>query len=164
MSRRIWIADFRLIHTILFLFLYFQLFVWNEISLYIYIYIYILRLKIKPNSVIIRSLSWQCFVLPSTGFELTPLIHGTTNRLALCPAPLTTRSLDHIRYLKYSCNSQSVTFSRKVDRHKNITFNVGLNLYMTDMDMMNTIQMHALNRGHSYEKIEDAKGVIRSDE
>ena len=46
-----------------------------------------IRLKIKPNSVRIRSLSWQIFVLPSTGFELTPLIHCSTNRLALCPAP-----------------------------------------------------------------------------
>ena len=27
------------------------------------------------------------FVLPSTGFELTPLIHCRTNRFALCPAP-----------------------------------------------------------------------------
>jgi hypothetical protein len=35
---------------------------------------------------------------------------------------------------------------------------------MTDMDMMNTIQMRALNRGHSYEQVEDAKGFIRSDE
>ena len=50
------------------------------------IYIYI-RLKIKPNSVRIRSLSWQIFVLPSTGFELTPLIHCSTNHLALCLAP-----------------------------------------------------------------------------
>ena len=40
----------------------------------IYIHIYI-RLKIKPNSVIIRFLSCQMFVLPSAGFELTPLIH-----------------------------------------------------------------------------------------
>jgi hypothetical protein len=53
-------------------------------TLYIYIYI---RLKIKPNSVRIRFLSCQIFVLPSTGFELTPLIHCSTNRLALCPAP-----------------------------------------------------------------------------
>jgi hypothetical protein len=43
-------------------------------TLYIYIYIHV-RLKIKPNSVRIRSLSCQIFVLPSTGFELTPLIH-----------------------------------------------------------------------------------------
>ena len=50
------------------------------------IYIYI-RLKIKPNSARITSLSCQIFVLPSTGFELTPLIHCSTNRLALCPAP-----------------------------------------------------------------------------
>ena len=47
---------------------------------------------------------------------------------------------------------------------KDIPFNVGLSLYMTDMDMMNTIQMRVLNRGHSYEKFEDAKGFIRSDE
>ena len=36
-------------------------------------YIYI-RLKIRPNSVRIRFLSCQIFVLPSTEFELTPLI------------------------------------------------------------------------------------------
>ena len=50
------------------------------------VYIYI-RLKIKPNNVRIRSLSRQIFVLPSTGFELTLLIHCSTNRLALCPVP-----------------------------------------------------------------------------
>jgi hypothetical protein len=33
------------------------------------------RLKIKPNSVRNKFLSCQIFVLPSTGFELTPLIH-----------------------------------------------------------------------------------------
>ena len=32
----------------------------------------------------------QIFVLPSTGFELTPLIHCSTIRLALHPAPSTT--------------------------------------------------------------------------
>ena len=46
-----------------------------------------IRLKIKPNSVRIRFFSCQIFVLPSTGFELTPLIHCSTNRLALSPAP-----------------------------------------------------------------------------
>jgi NADPH-dependent 2,4-dienoyl-CoA reductase/sulfur reductase-like enzyme len=46
----------------------------------LYRYIYIC-LKIKPNSVRIRFLSCQIFVLPSTGFELTPLIHCSTNRL-----------------------------------------------------------------------------------
>jgi hypothetical protein len=50
-----------------------------------------IRLKIKPNSVRIRSLSFQIFVPPSTGFEHAPLIHCSTNRLALCPVPLTTR-------------------------------------------------------------------------
>ena len=58
--------------------------------LMIYIYIYI-RLKIKPNSVRIRFQSCQVFVLPSTGFELTPLIHCSTIRLALRPVPQTTR-------------------------------------------------------------------------
>ena len=53
---------------------------------YIYIYIYI-RLKIKPNSVRIRFYSCQIFVLPSTGFEPTPLLHCSTIRLALRPAP-----------------------------------------------------------------------------
>ena len=52
---------------------------------------------IKPNSVRIRSLSCQMFVLPSTEFELTPLIHCSTNSLALCPAPQTTRS--HLLYI-----------------------------------------------------------------
>jgi hypothetical protein len=60
-------------------------------SPYIYVYIYI-RLKIKPNSVRIIFLSCQYFVLPSTGFELTPLIHCSTIRLALRP-------LDHIAYI-----------------------------------------------------------------
>ena len=46
-----------------------------------------IRLKIKPNSVRIRFLSCQIFVLPSTGFEPTPLIHCSTIRLALRPAP-----------------------------------------------------------------------------
>jgi len=46
----------------------------------IYIYIYI-RLKIKPNSVRFRILSSQIVVLPSPGFELTPLIHCSTIRL-----------------------------------------------------------------------------------
>ena len=60
------------------------------ISRYIYIYIYI-RLKIKPNSVRIRFQSCQIIVLPSTGFEPTPLLHCSTIRLALRPAPQTTR-------------------------------------------------------------------------
>jgi hypothetical protein len=47
----------------------------------------IIRLKIKPNSVRIRFLSCQIFVLPLTGFELTPLIHCSINHLVLCPAP-----------------------------------------------------------------------------
>ena len=50
-----------------------------------------ISLKIKPNSFRIRSLSCQFFVLPTTGFELTLLIHCSTNRLVLCPAPQTTR-------------------------------------------------------------------------
>ena len=56
-------------------------------SLIIYIYI---GLKIKPNSVRIRFQSCQIFVLPSMGFEPTPLIHCSTIRLALRPAPQTT--------------------------------------------------------------------------
>jgi hypothetical protein len=43
----------------------------------------LLFLKIKPTSVRIRFVSCQFFVLPSTGFELTPLIHCSTIRLAL---------------------------------------------------------------------------------
>jgi hypothetical protein len=46
-----------------------------------------IRLKIKPNSVRIRFLSCQIVVLPSTGFDLTPLKHCSTIRLALRPAP-----------------------------------------------------------------------------
>ena len=64
----------------------------NSSSVYIYIYIDIyIRLKIKPNSVRIRFQRCQIFVLPSTGFEPTPLIHCSTIRLALRPAPQTTR-------------------------------------------------------------------------
>ena len=61
-------------------------FVYTKKCIYIYI-----RLKIKPNSVRIRFQSCQIFVLPSTGFEPTPLIHCSTIRLALRPAPQTTR-------------------------------------------------------------------------
>ena len=50
-----------------------------------------IRLKIKPNSVRIRFQSCQIFVLPSTGFEPTPLLHCSAIRLALHPAPQTTR-------------------------------------------------------------------------
>ena len=59
---------------------------YNYIQTSVYIYIYI-RLKIKPNSVRIRFYSCQIFVLPSTGFEPTPLLHCSTIRLALRPAP-----------------------------------------------------------------------------
>ena len=55
---------------------------WQSSTIYIYI-----CLKIKPNSVRIRFLSCQIFVLPPTGFELTPLIHCSTIPLALRPAP-----------------------------------------------------------------------------
>ena len=66
--------------------------VWFNFQTYIYLksnsntVIYI-RLKIKPNSVRIRFYSCQIFVLPSTGFEPTPLLHCSTIRLALRPAP-----------------------------------------------------------------------------
>ena len=43
----------------------------------------VIRLKIKPNSVRIRFQSCQIFVLPSSRFETTPLIHCSTIRLAL---------------------------------------------------------------------------------
>ena len=82
-------------------------------------YMYI-RLKIKPNSARIRFQSCQIFVLPYTGFELTPLIHCSTIRLALRPAPQTTRPhplniYDYQRYIQYDifqltggrCNGQS---------------------------------------------------------
>ena len=65
----------------------------NKIKIiYTGIYIYT-RLKIKPNSARIRFLSYQIFVLPATGFEFTPLIHCSTNRLVLSPAPYTTGPL-----------------------------------------------------------------------
>jgi hypothetical protein len=57
---------------------------------FIYIYMYI-RLKIKPSSVRILFLSCQIVFLPSTAFEVTPLIHCRTNLLALCLVPWTTR-------------------------------------------------------------------------
>ena len=60
-------------------------------GIYLYIYFIYIRLKIKPNSVRIRFQSCQIFVLPSTGFEPTPLIHCSTIRLALRLAPQTTR-------------------------------------------------------------------------
>ena len=55
----------------------------------IHIYIYI-RLKIKPNSVKFRFLSCQIFVLPSTGFEPTPLDTLQHHSLSL-----TSSALDH---------------------------------------------------------------------
>ena len=58
-----------------------QLWAWGRIHLGLMIYIY---LKIKSSSVRIRSFSCQICVLRSTGFELTPLIHCSTNRLVLC--------------------------------------------------------------------------------
>ena len=54
----------------MFFFQFFQFYL--KKNLYIYIYIY-LRLKIQPNSVKIRSQSSKFFVLPSTGFEPTPI-------------------------------------------------------------------------------------------
>ena len=62
------------------------------------VYIYI-RLKIKPNSVRIRFLSCQICVLPSTGFELTPLIHCSTICLDLRPAPLEHSATSAILYI-----------------------------------------------------------------
>ena len=47
-----------------------------------------LFLKIKPNSVRIRSLGCQIFVLPSTGFELAPLIHCRHQFLSLMSSAL----------------------------------------------------------------------------
>jgi hypothetical protein len=47
----------------------------NKRNIYIYIYI---RRKNKPNSVRIRFLYCHIFVLPSTGFDLIPLIHCST--------------------------------------------------------------------------------------
>jgi hypothetical protein len=53
------------------------------------------------------------FVLPSTGFEPTLLIHCSTIRLALRPAPYTTRP--HPLPTKRSFYNRSVTFSRKAN-------------------------------------------------
>ena len=76
-----------------------------DYTIVIYIYIYI-RLKMKPNSVRIRFQSCQIFVLPSTGFEPTPLIHCSTIRLALCPAPSTT-STPYIYIHTETCLNQT---------------------------------------------------------
>jgi phosphomevalonate kinase len=54
-----------------------------------FLYIYI-RLKIKPNSVRIRFYSCQIFVLPSTGFEPTPVIHCSLTSSALDHSTTTT--------------------------------------------------------------------------
>ena len=50
-----------------------------------YIFMYVWKL----NQTVLELDLWadKCFVLLSTGFELTPLIHCSTNHLALCPAP-----------------------------------------------------------------------------
>ena len=58
-------------------------------------------LKIKPNSVRIIIQSCQFFVLPSTGFELSPLIHYSTILLALRPASQTTRPHPPPGYIIY---------------------------------------------------------------
>ena len=70
-----------------------HLFINILVIIQIYIYIYNIRLKINPNSVRIRFQSCQICVLPLTGFEPTPLIHCSTIRVALRPAPQTTRPL-----------------------------------------------------------------------
>jgi hypothetical protein len=57
---------------------------------FIYIFMHI-RLKIKPSSARIIFLSCQIVFLPSTAFEVTPLMHCSTNLLALYPAPWTSR-------------------------------------------------------------------------
>ena len=49
------------------------------------IYIYIIYIRLK--SVRITFLSCQMFVLPTMGFQLTPLMHCSTNRLALSHTP-----------------------------------------------------------------------------
>ena len=70
-----------------------------------------ISLKIKPNSFRIRSLSCQIFVLTSTGFEFTPLIHCSNNRLSIMSS-----ALDHsvaFAIYNYSFNSRSVTLSHK---------------------------------------------------
>jgi hypothetical protein len=48
-------------------------------------------MPIPRNSVRIKFLSYQICVLPSTVFEFTPLMYCSTIRLALHPAPYTTR-------------------------------------------------------------------------
>ena len=77
--------------------------------IYIYYYIYI-RLKIKPNSVRIRFQSCQIFVLPSAEFDPTPLIHCSTIRLALRPAPQTT--LPHIYIIFMYGTAFAIPFKR----------------------------------------------------
>ena len=69
-----------------------------------------IRLKFEPSGVGIGFWSCQAFVLPSTVFELTPLMHCGTIRLVLRPVPSTTSTP-----YKRSFNNRSVTFSRKVN-------------------------------------------------
>ena len=59
------------------------------------IYRFFLPLWYLQTLLRIRFLSWQAFFFflfgsPSTGFELTPLIHYSNNRIALCPASYAT--------------------------------------------------------------------------
>ena len=49
-----------------------------------------MRLKIEPNSVRISFLELTNLISLTTGFELTPFIHCSTNHLALCPGPYAT--------------------------------------------------------------------------
>jgi hypothetical protein len=56
-------------------------------------FIILFYIKIKPYSVRIRFLSCHICVLTSTGFEFTPLMNCRINRLALCQATYTTRTL-----------------------------------------------------------------------
>jgi hypothetical protein len=71
-------------------------------SIYIYIYIYIWKLNQAVLELDFRAVKF--FVLPSTGFEPTPLIHCSTIRLAVRPAPSTT-STPYIYIYIYICIS-----------------------------------------------------------
>jgi hypothetical protein len=54
---------------------------------YIYIYMYIYVWKLNQTVLELDFRAVKFFVLPSTGFEPTPLIHCSTIRLALRPSP-----------------------------------------------------------------------------
>jgi hypothetical protein len=66
---------------------------------------YLIRLKIKPNSVKIRFLSCQIFVLPSTGFERANRWPSYAGSFTCCRiiimVPVSLAALESKRFSKY---------------------------------------------------------------